>query len=40
MRIAYLNETIRIRVHRISDTMPMTVSDDSVPPAAAACLSA
>jgi len=40
MRIAYFTEMIMISDQRISDTMPVIVSGDSVPPDVAACLNA
>jgi hypothetical protein len=40
IRMAYLNETITISDQRITDTMPMIVSGEIVPPASAACLNA
>ena len=38
IRMAYLNETITISDHRITDTMPMMVSSEIAPAASAACL--
>jgi len=38
IRMAYLNETITITDQRITDAMPMTVSDEIAPAASAACL--
>jgi len=40
IRIAYLSETIRITVQKISDTTPRIVSGDNAPLACAACLKA
>jgi hypothetical protein len=40
MRMAYFIEMIMISDHRISDTIPVIISGDNVPPAFAACLNA
>jgi len=40
MRMAYFTEMIVINDQRISDTIPMMVSGDRVPPDADACLNA